>query len=278
MKLRIVVRPLGSLSKVRYRNFRDKRRPSARAAGYQVRITRTLVCRSAGGLCSGSKSTLPHEVEGAPLMRLIGCAVLIGLVLAIAPAQAQLSGHGGPIRALAISADGATALSGSFDTSAIRWLLRRNTADQVLRLHQSAVNAVAILADGRAITAGEDAHIAIWTPGKQQPDMVLEGVVTNVTKFGAFVDIGVHQDGLVHISELSNRFIKDPSEAVKAGQIVKVKVLSADLKAKRIALSMKALMGPARNNQRPKQPDHQPPSQPSLNEKLAMLSSKWRVS
>jgi protein Tex len=111
-----------------------------------------------------------------------------------------------------------------------------------------------------------------------QPDMVLEGVVTNVTKFGAFVDIGVHQDGLVHISELSNRFIKDPSEAVKAGQIVKVKVLSADLKAKRIALSMKALMGPARNNQRPKQPGHQPPSQPSLNEKLAMLSSKWRVS
>jgi uncharacterized protein len=112
-----------------------------------------------------------------------------------------------------------------------------------------------------------------------QPDMVLEGVVTNVTKFGAFVDIGVHQDGLVHISELSNRFIKDPSEAVKAGQIVKVKVLSADLKAKRIALSMKALMGPARNNQRPKQPPgHQPPSRPSLNEKLAMLSSKWRVS
>jgi uncharacterized protein len=111
-----------------------------------------------------------------------------------------------------------------------------------------------------------------------QPDMVLEGVVTNVTKFGAFVDIGVHQDGLVHISELSNRFIKDPSEAVKAGQIVKVKVLSADLKAKRIALSMKALMGPARNNQWPKQPGHQPPSQPSLNEKLAMLSSKWRVS
>ena len=68
--------------------------------------------------------------------------------------------------------------------------------------------------------------------GDVQPGMVLEGVVTNVTKFGAFVDIGVHQDGLVHISELSNRFIKDPSEAVKAGQIVKVKVLSADVKTK----------------------------------------------
>ena len=78
-----------------------------------------------------------------------------------------------------------------------------------------------------------------------QPGMVLEGVVTNVTKFGAFVDIGVHQDGLVHISELSNRFIKEPSEAVKAGQIVKVKVLSIDAKAKRIGLSIKALTAPA---------------------------------
>jgi uncharacterized protein len=77
-----------------------------------------------------------------------------------------------------------------------------------------------------------------------QPEMILEGVVTNVTRFGAFVDIGVHQVGLVHISELFNRFTKDPSEAVQAGQIVKVKALSADAKAKRIALSMKALMGP----------------------------------
>src|ERR1700720_3305002 len=108
--------------------------------------------------------------------------------------------------------------------------------------------------------------------------MVLEGVVTNVTKFGAFVDIGVHQDGLVHISELSNRFIKEPAEAVKAGQIVKVKVLSADAKTKRIALSMKALMGPARNNQQPKQSGHHSPSQTSMTEKLAMLSSKWKVS
>ena len=65
--------------------------------------------------------------------------------------------------------------------------------------------------------------------------MTLEGVVTNVTKFGAFVDVGVHQDGLVHVSELSNRFIKDPNEAVKVGQIVKVQVLSADAKTKRIA-------------------------------------------
>ena len=77
--------------------------------------------------------------------------------------------------------------------------------------------------------------------------MVLEGVVTNVTRFGCFVDVGVHQDGLVHISELSHKFLKDPSEAVKAGQIVKVKVLSVEARARRIALSIKALTeGPSR--------------------------------
>ncbi len=69
--------------------------------------------------------------------------------------------------------------------------------------------------------------------------MILQGAVTNVTAFGAFVDIGVHQDGLVHISHLANRYIKDPSDAVKAGQVVKVKVLSADPQRKRIALSIK---------------------------------------
>lgn len=69
--------------------------------------------------------------------------------------------------------------------------------------------------------------------------MQLEGVVTNVTNFGAFVDIGVHQDGLVHISALANRFVKDPAEIVKAGDIVKVKVLEVDLKRKRIALTMR---------------------------------------
>lgn len=72
-----------------------------------------------------------------------------------------------------------------------------------------------------------------------QPDMVLEGCVTNVTNFGAFVDIGVHQDGLVHISALTDRFIKDPREVVKAGDIVKVKVLEVDIPRKRIALTMR---------------------------------------
>lgn len=72
-----------------------------------------------------------------------------------------------------------------------------------------------------------------------KPDMVLEGVVTNVTNFGAFVDIGVHQDGLVHISMLSNKFIKDPREVVKAGDLVKVKVMEVDVKRRRVALTMR---------------------------------------
>lgn len=76
-------------------------------------------------------------------------------------------------------------------------------------------------------------------PSDLELDMVLEGVVTNVTNFGAFVDIGVHQDGLVHISALTDRFIKDPREVVKAGDIVKVKVMEVDLQRKRIALTMR---------------------------------------
>jgi cytochrome c len=90
-------------------------------------------------------------------------------------ALAQLSGHGGPVRALAVSADGTTALSGSFDASAIRWSLRRGVAEQVLRLHESAVNAVAFLEDGRTVTSGADAKIGIWTPRNPVPDAILEG-------------------------------------------------------------------------------------------------------
>lgn len=72
-----------------------------------------------------------------------------------------------------------------------------------------------------------------------QPGMILEGSVTNVTNFGAFVDIGVHQDGLVHISSLADKFVEDPHTVVKAGDIVKVKVMEVDLQRKRIALSMR---------------------------------------
>ena len=101
-----------------------------------------------------------------------------------------------------------------------------------------------------------------------RPGMKLEGVVTNVTKFGAFVDIGVHQDGLVHISELSNRYIKEPGDVVKAGQIVKVQVLNADPKTRRIALSMKALMPAAAP---------QPKPRPAPADQLATLATKWKV-
>ncbi|MFA5038430.1 MAG: Tex family protein [Candidatus Omnitrophota bacterium] len=73
-----------------------------------------------------------------------------------------------------------------------------------------------------------------------KPGMKLEGVVTNVTRFGAFVDIGVHQDGLVHISQLSDKFVREPSEVVKVGQVVRVSVLETDAELKRISLSMKS--------------------------------------
>ena len=69
--------------------------------------------------------------------------------------------------------------------------------------------------------------------------MILEGVVTNVVNFGAFVDVGVHQDGLVHISQLCDRFVSDPNEIVKVGQVVKVRVLEVNQKLNRIGLSMK---------------------------------------
>lgn len=106
------------------------------------------------------------------------CARVAAALLAIvaaSPAQAQLAGHGGPVRALAVSPDGGSLLSGSFDTSAIRWSLKTDAADEVLRYHADAVNAVAFLKDGRMVTAGAGARLAVWTAGRQQPDQVLEG-------------------------------------------------------------------------------------------------------
>jgi cytochrome c len=105
----------------------------------------------------------------------LACGALLVVSLAMNPASAQLRGHGGPVRTLAISPDGQTAISGSFDSTAIRWSLARGAAEQVLRFHADAVNAVALLRDGRAATAGADGRIAIWTPGKTEPDAVLEG-------------------------------------------------------------------------------------------------------
>lgn len=116
-------------------------------------------------------------------------ASLLLLFLSHGAAYAQLRGHGGPVRALAISADGKHAVSGSFDTSAIRWSLERNAAEQVLRFHDNAVNAVAYLKDGRIVTGGADGHIAIWTQGRQKPDKVLDGHKAPI------VDLAVSPDG-----------------------------------------------------------------------------------
>jgi uncharacterized protein len=100
------------------------------------------------------------------------------------------------------------------------------------------------------------------------PGMVLEGVITNVTNFGAFVDVGVHQDGLIHISALSDKFISDPREVVKAGDVVKVKVMEVDIQRKRIAMSMRLSDEPGQekptrqSTPAPRQqPSHQQPRQ-----------------
>ena len=124
------------------------------------------------------------------------------LLLLTHPAQAQLRGHGGPVRALAISADGQTAVSGSFDSSVIRWSLPRNAADQVLRFHQSAVNAVALTPDGRTVTGGEDGKIAIWQTGSPTPQQVLEGHVAPV------VSLAVSPDGTTLASASWDRTIR----------------------------------------------------------------------
>jgi len=101
-----------------------------------------------------------------------------------------------------------------------------------------------------------------------KPDMILEGVVTNVAAFGAFVDIGVHQDGLVHISALADKFVKDPHTVVKAGQVVKVKVLEVDEKRKRIALTMRLTDAAGQVSSRPdaaprEQRDNRPQARPA---------------
>jgi cytochrome c len=119
-----------------------------------------------------------------------------------APASAQLRGHGGPVRALAIAPDGATALTGSFDSSAIRWSLSRNAAEQVLRFHDSAVNAVAVLPDGRLATAGEDGRIALWNAGADRPAAVLEG------HSGPVVALAVSSDGASLASASWDRTIR----------------------------------------------------------------------
>jgi uncharacterized protein len=121
-----------------------------------------------------------------------------------------------------------------------------------------------------------------------QPGMILEGVVTNVAAFGAFVDIGVHQDGLVHVSALANKFVKDPHELVKPGQIVKVKVLDVDVKRQRIALTMRlddapgtsARSGdtaPGPRDQRPPEPSRAPAREPPPSNVFAIALERAKL-
>jgi uncharacterized protein len=98
-----------------------------------------------------------------------------------------------------------------------------------------------------------------------QEGMVLEGVVTNVTAFGAFVDVGVHQDGLVHVSELAHKFVKDPAEVVKVGDRVKIRVLKVEIDRKRIALSIKQASAPAPSPSRPTPPAPAPATKSPFN-------------
>jgi protein Tex len=121
-----------------------------------------------------------------------------------------------------------------------------------------------------------------------QPNMILEGVVTNVAAFGAFVDIGVHQDGLVHVSALANKFVKDPHEIVKPGQIVKVKVLDVDVKRQRISLTMRLDDTPATSSRsgsappgprdpRPSAPKRAPESKPQTGGAIAFALERAKL-
>lgn len=127
--------------------------------------------------------------------------VILALLMAC-PALAQLRGHGGPVRALAVSADGEHLVSGSFDTSAIVWSLKRSAAEQVLRFHDSAVNAVTMLPDGRIATGGADGKIAIWQPGEPTPRTVLEGHTAPV------VSLAVAPDGATLASASWDRTVR----------------------------------------------------------------------
>jgi cytochrome c len=124
------------------------------------------------------------------------------LAAPLSPAHAQLRGHGGPVRALAVSPDGQTAVSGSFDTSAILWSLTANAARQVLRFHESAVNAAAVAPDGRLVTGGEDGKVAVWRPGEDKPSAVLQGHTAPI------VSVAVSPDGSTVASASWDRTVR----------------------------------------------------------------------
>src|SRR5262249_38957113 len=156
-KARISILPTGSREKVRNRSARDQA-PCGSAGRWKEQMG-----------CFSRRATIPKN-HG-----LLFAVVWFAWLLNGEPAAAQLRGHGGPVRALAISQDGRTALSGGFDSAAILWDLQRGAAMEVLRLHDSAVNAVALRSGARAITAGEEAPPALLTPPRTERGVVLLG-------------------------------------------------------------------------------------------------------
>jgi cytochrome c len=115
--------------------------------------------------------------------------LLVALLLVLAtPAAAELRGHGGPVKAIAVSPDGARVVSGSFDQSAILWSPARGAAEAVLRVHEGAVDAVAFLPDGRFVTGGEDGRIALWRAGRGEPLQLFAGHQARVAALAAAPD------------------------------------------------------------------------------------------
>lgn len=119
---------------------------------------------------------------------LLRLGLLAIAVFAASPVQAQLRGHGGPVRAVAVSSDGRSAISGSYDSSVIYWSLARNVAEQVLRFHTSAVNAVAFGPNDRIITGGDDGRIALWAPGGVTPVRILDGHTAQIAALATSPD------------------------------------------------------------------------------------------
>jgi cytochrome c len=127
---------------------------------------------------------------------------LFASLLAIAPLSAEMRGHGGPVRGLAVSPDGAMAISGSFDTSAIIWNLEDGAAEQVLRLHEGSVNAVLALGEGRYVTAGEDGRLAFWRAGEAEPERVI------LEHSGPIVALALSPDGSAVASASWDRTVR----------------------------------------------------------------------
>jgi uncharacterized protein len=141
-------------------------------------------------------------------------------------------------------------------------------------------NALALFAEGGTVPRAEFRYATFKEEVKEIKDLVvgmeLEGIVTNVANFGAFVDIGVHQDGQVHISQLADRFVDDPKKVVRVGQIVKVRVLEVNEPLKRISLTMKSAGCPAKKTDRERKSAPVEKRPPSIQDLMAKFNKPKR--